>query len=125
MLNAILGSKLNQSQMFDEKGMRIPVTNILAGPCVVVRLKDKEADGYNAVVVGFGQRRPITLKKPVLESLNKAGLKEAPPRFLKELYVDYSVVKKENLAPGVNINVADVLKEGDFVEVVGTSSGKG
>ena len=125
MLNAIIGSKINQSQMFDEAGNRIPVTNILAGPCTVVRLKDKEVDGYSALVVGFGTRRPITLKKPVLASLEKALLKETPPRFLKELRMNFDVDVKEKLAPGLSIKVGDVFKEGDIVEVTGTSSGKG
>ena len=125
MLNSILGSKINQGQMYDEAGIRIPVTNIVAGPCVVIRQKSNETDGYNAVLVGFGQKRAITLSKATKGMLTKAGINEKLPRFLKEIKVELQDSGSDSLKPGTTIGVADVFKEGDTVEVVGTSSGKG
>lgn len=111
--------------MFDESGLRIPVTNIVAGPCTVISQKVKAVDGYDALVVGFGQKRPFTLSKAIIGSVTKAGLKDKPPRFLREIKLTDNTPDADKLAPGANFTVADVLKVGDLVEVVGTSSGKG
>jgi len=110
MINAILGTKIKQTQKFDEKGIRYPVTLINAGPCPVVQIKTMEKDGYVAIQVGFG------IKK------SKAEGKKAP-RFLREIGVleDGS----EKLEVGTEIKVADVLKVGDTVDVMGVSKGKG
>ncbi|OGG03457.1 50S ribosomal protein L3 [Candidatus Gottesmanbacteria bacterium RBG_16_37_8] len=125
MLNSLIGTKINQSQMFDEKGMRMAVTNILAGPCVVVSIKEEAKDGFNAVVVGFGQRRLITVKKPIQGILKKAGIIEKPPRFLKELRITGTEDEKDAIMPGQSVSVGDVFKEGDLVQVTGTSKGAG
>ena len=124
-MNSLIGTKINQSQMFDEKGMRIAVTNILAGPCVVVSIKEEAKDGFNAVIVGFGQRRLITVKKPIQGILKKAGIIEKPPRFYKELRITSAKDEKDVIKLGQSISVGDVLKEGDIVQVTGTSKGAG
>lgn len=125
MLNALLGSKINQSQAFDEKGNRIPVTHILAGPCHVVRIKNQSKDGADSVVLGLGNKRAITVKKPALGIFKKAGLENIAPRFLKEVKVDNLDDIQDRVKPGSSINVADVFQEGDFVQVTSTSKGKG
>ena len=117
MINSLIGTKINQSQLFDETGQRIPVTNILAGPCVVVSIKEEAKDGFNAVIVGFGQRRLITVKKPIQGLLKKAGLEKKPPRFLKELRISATENEKDTIKPGQSISVIDVLKEGDIIEI--------
>lgn len=123
MLNAILGSKLDQSQMFDKDGNRITVTNILAGPCKIVAIKDSQKDGYTAVQVGFGTRRPITITKPVKGVIDKAGLGQKPPRFLREIAIMESDIG--DLKPGSEIKVTDVFQPGDKVQVTSISKGKG
>lgn len=125
MLNQIIGSKINQSQLFDGSGLRIPVTNILAGPCIVVRFKKKEIDGYNAVIVGFGQKRPNLLNKAIKGTLDKAGIKDNSPRFFRELKLKIADSGENELKAGSQVRVSDVFKEGDLVEIIGTSSGKG
>lgn len=125
MINSILGSKLSQSQFFDADGNRIPVTNILAGPCVVIRQKTTEVDGYNSVVIGFGMRRAKTLNKAEIGNFTKAGIKEKLPRFLNEVKITDSDSDKEKYIPGANITVTEVLKEGDVVEITGTAKGSG
>jgi len=125
MINTILGLKLDQSQQFTASGKRIPVTRILTGPCVVVDVKTENKDGYNAVCFGFGNRRQITLTRPELGRLKKAGLDKNPPRFLKEIKVSDEDIKSGELKPGKLFHLADILKEGDTIQVTGISKGKG
>ena len=125
MLNSILGTKLNQGQIFDVNGVRVPVTKIIAGPCVVIRQKFKNVDGVDAVVVGFGIRRQITLNKSEVGMLEKAGLKDKLPRFLKDIKIEADQLDAAKLTPGQTFSVDQVFKEGDFLAVTGTSKGAG
>ena len=118
MEKAILGKKLGMTQVFDSNGVIVPVTVVEAGPCVVVQKKTKEVDGYEAVVVGFGDIRENLKNKPELGLFKKANV--APKRYLKELQLD-------NMS---SLNVGDEIKcsmfvEGDIVDVTGTSKGHG
>lgn len=117
MINAILGIKLGQSQKFSSEGERIPVTEIQAGPCVVVQAKK------GAVQIGLGEKKEKKTKKPILGHIKKAGLKTVP-LFLREIRVNQSK-ESSNLKPGDEIKVGDVLKPGDIVDVTGISKGKG
>lgn len=126
MISAILGKKIDQSQSFTVEGKRIPVTRILATPCLVVAAKTAAKDGYNAIQFGFGTRRVATITKPELGHLKKAGLDKNPPRFLREIKVDKETIEQaEKVKPGTLVKVADVLKEGDKIKVIGVSKGKG
>ena len=96
----------------------IPVTVIEAGPCAVVQKKTTENDGYDAVQIGFGDKKVSRVNKPMAGHFNKAGV--APKRILKEF----------RLADTSSVNVGDILKAdifeaGDIVDVVGKSKGKG
>lgn len=124
MITAIIGIKINQSQSFTLDGKRIPVTFIQAGPCIVVNMKTQDKDGYNAVQLGYGQRRVITVTKPVIGNLKKAGLEKNPPRFLKEVYVS-DLSSLNNLEPGMEIKVGEVFTAGNTVQITGISKGKG
>ncbi|KKS96011.1 MAG: 50S ribosomal protein L3, large subunit ribosomal protein L3 [Candidatus Gottesmanbacteria bacterium GW2011_GWA2_43_14] len=123
MFKAILGSKINQSQLFDKEGNRLAVTHITAGPCQVVSVKTEETDGYRAVVIGFGTKRIKLLTKAQMGNFKKAGLDKIPPRFLTEIETGRELTGEAK--PGQSYNVADVFKEGDTVQVTGTSKGKG
>ena len=117
-MKAIIGKKVGMSQIFDENGKVIPVTVIEAGPCVVVQKKTAEKDGYAAVQLGFEDVPERKLTKPELGHLNKAGV--APKKYLREF----------DLENAAELNVGDVIKadtfkEGDFVDVTGTSKGHG
>lgn len=125
MINAIIGTKINQSQVFDSTGNRLSVTKINAGPCFVVTLKNKDKDGYNAVTLGCGTRRISVLSKPEIGVLKKAGLDKNPPRFLREIKVENPEDFSDKIKPGTVINLQDVLKIGDIVQVAGVSKGKG
>lgn len=123
-MKAILGTKITQSQAFTAGGKRIPVTSILAGPCFVVDIKAAERHGYNAVQLGLGVRRTITVSQPILGILKKAGLEKNPPRFLKEITLS-NLSDLGDLKPGMEVKVGDVFTAGDVVQVTGISKGKG
>ena len=74
MNKGIIGKKIGMTQLFDEKGMIVPVTIIEAGPCVVVQKKTVENDGYQAVQLGFGEVKLSRLSKPAKGHFDKAGV---------------------------------------------------
>lgn len=118
MPNGILGRKLGMTQLFTPEGRAVPVTVVEAGPCVVVQAKSSEKDGYSAVQLGFGEIKEQRVTKPTRGHFAKAGLK--PLRFLREV----ELKEGETLAVGQEVK-ADIFQEGEFVDVVGTSRGKG
>ena len=117
-MKAIIGKKVGMSQIFDENGKVIPVTVIEAGPCTVVQKKTAEKEGYNAVQLGFEDIPERKLSKPEMGHLNKAGV--APKKYLRE----FDLENAAELNVG-DIVKADTFKEGDFVDVTGTSKGHG
>lgn len=118
MAKAILGKKLGMTQIFAEDGKVTPVTVIEAGPCVVVQRKTSARDGYEAIQVGFGQKRERLFNKPEKGHFAKANLK--PMRFLREFRVESS----EGFSVGQEIK-ADLFSVGEKIDVTGKSRGKG
>ena len=118
MEKAIIGRKIGMSQIFDEAGKVIPVTVIEAGPCVVVQKKTEEKDGYNAVQLGFQDVAERKLSKPEQGHLKKAG--DSLKKYLKEF-------RFEDCTPFQlgDVVKADMFVTGDYVDVTGTSKGKG
>ncbi len=118
MKKAILGIKLGMTQIFAEDGKVIPVTVINAGPCVVVQSKTVENDGYNSVVVGFGDVREKSLNKPQKGIFAKANV--AAKKYLREFRLED--------ASALNIGdeiKADTFDAGEKIDVSGISKGKG
>ena len=118
MQKGIIGKKLGMTQLFDANGKVVPVTVIEAGPCTVVQKKTEESDGYQAVQLGFGEVSAKKVNKAAKGHFDKADV--APKRTLREF----------RLADISGMNVGDILKadvfaEGDHVDVVGISKGKG
>lgn len=118
MKKAILGTKVGMTQIFGEGGKVIPVTAILAGPCVVVQKKTAETDGYSAVQVGYGDIKEKKVNKPLKGHFAKADL--ANKKYLREFKLDDA----ESMSVGDEIK-ADVFEAGDKVDVTGISKGKG
>jgi large subunit ribosomal protein L3 len=114
----LLGAKLGMTQIFDQSARAVPVTVIQAGPCTVTQVKSPERDGYAAVQLAFGDIKPKRVTKPRAGHFAKAGAE--PRRHLIELRTadaaDYTL--GQTLA-------ADVFAEGDRLDVVGVSKGKG
>ncbi len=118
MVNGLLGRKLGMTRVFTEDGRWIDVTLLEAGPCMVVQRKTHDKDGYEAVQVGFGEKRESRCTKPLRGHFKQAGLE--PKRFLREFRVE----TKDELKPGDEIRT-DIFKAGDRVDVSGTTKGKG
>jgi len=122
VISAIIGKKIGMTTIFDEKGLTVPVTLIEAGPVTVIQVRTLERDGYSAVQLGFGEKKLQRANKPELGHAKKAGT--SPKRVLKELRVEADKVAGFSL--GQVIKLADVgFAKGDFVDVIGTSIGKG
>lgn len=110
------------TQIFDSKGNFIPVTVIEVGPCHVVQKKTKETDGYEAVQVGVGTVKEKRLNRPERGHFAKAQV--APHRRLRELRTEDAREFADGLEVGSELR-ADVFAEGEYVDVTGTSKGKG
>lgn len=122
-VDSFIGEKLEQAQIFDQQGKRVPVTVVAAYPCTVVRVLTEEKDGYNALQLGIGIKKEKRTTKPILGQIKKAGLKKIP-RFLQEIRLKDSQATNMFKA-GDEIRVGDVFKVGDSVDVTGVSWGKG
>lgn len=124
MISGIIGRKVGMTQIFAEDGTVTPVTVIKAGPCVVVQTKSAAGkDGYNAVQLGLVEDKPIKLKnvtKPMRGHFEKTGAGMPPTRILKEI----RLVGEPEAAIGDQIKV-DVFADGDKIEVIGKSKGRG
>lgn len=118
MQKAIIGKKIGMTQIFDAAGKVVPVTVIEAGPCPVVQKKTVEIDGYEAVQVGFGEKKEKRSNKPELGHFKKSGV--SVRKVLKEFRLDD--VSSLNLGDEIKCTV---FAEGDRVDVSGTSKGKG
>ena len=118
MKKGIIGKKLGMTQVFDQNGNVIPVTVIEAGPCLVTFKKTAENDGYDAVQLGYGEIKANKVTKPLKGHFDKNDV--APKRVLKEFRLDDTSAL--NIGDLVK---ADVFAEGESVDVVGRSKGKG
>ena len=118
MKKGLIGRKIGMTQVFDEKGNVIPVTVVELGPCAVVQKKTVENDGYNAVQLGFEDKKVTRTNKPMKGHFDKANV--APKKVLKEFRLE------DDSALNVgDIIKADIFAAGEKVDVVGTSKGKG
>jgi large subunit ribosomal protein L3 len=118
-MKGILGIKIGMTQIFEDDGKVIPVTVVKAGPCMVVQRKTTDRDGYEAVQIGLVEDRPPRkVAKPMQGHFDKAGV--APTRRLVEFGVDGD----DPIKPGDQVQ-ASVFEEQDYVDVIGTSKGKG
>lgn len=118
MLNGILGRKLGMTCIFTEDGRWIDVTLVKAGPCTVIQRKTQDSDGYEAVQVGFEDKKEKNVNKPMTGHYAKSGA--SPKSVLREFRVDAA----NELKAGDEIT-SEIFKTGDRVDVQGTSKGKG
>uniref|UniRef100_A0A7C3MMU3 Large ribosomal subunit protein uL3 n=1 Tax=Dictyoglomus thermophilum TaxID=14 RepID=A0A7C3MMU3_DICTH len=115
---AILGRKVGMTQIFGENGEIIPVTVIKSGPCLILNVRTKEKDGYNAIQLGFERCKESKLNKPLLGIFKKLGF--PPFKVIKEV----RVVNTSDFVPGQEIKV-EIFQEGELVDVTGKSKGHG
>lgn len=119
-MKGILGKKVGMTQVFDDLGEVIPVTVIEAGPCFVAQVKTVERDGYTAIQLGFDEAKPKRLTQPQLKHLQKSNV--PPLRHLREIRL--TTDELANFEEGQKLTV-DIFEEGEFVDVTGTSKGRG
>jgi large subunit ribosomal protein L3 len=117
-MQGLIGKKLGMTQVFDKQGDMVPVTMIAAGPCVVIQRKTKAQDGYEAVQLGFEDRREKGLSKAALGRFKKANV--GPKRYLAEFPVDAT----EECKAGDAVSLS-VLDGAAFVDVEGVTKGLG
>jgi large subunit ribosomal protein L3 len=116
-MKSIIGKKVGMTSIFDASGKQTAVTIIEAGPCVVTQKKTVETDGYNALQIAFGDKKEKHSIKAEVNHFAKANT--APKRFVKE-------IRDSELDKNVGETITvDIFTEGDSVEVVGTTKGKG
>jgi large subunit ribosomal protein L3 len=119
MIATLLGKKIGMTQVYDAQNVLVPVTVVEAGPCPVVQVKTIESDGYNAVQLGFGALKAKNASKAETNHAKKAGL-ASTPRLLNEV----RLTEAPSVKPGDIITVA-VFSEGQIIDVLGVSKGKG
>jgi large subunit ribosomal protein L3 len=115
-MSGIIGKKVGMTSIFDAEGRNIPCTVIEAGPCVVTQVKTEEKDGYSSIQLGFDEAKEKNVTQPLKGHYAKANT--TPKRKL----VEFS--EFENVSLGDTVTV-DIFVEGDYIDVVGTSKGKG
>lgn len=118
MKKAIIAKKIGMTQIFKEDGTLVPVTVLEAGPCSVLQVKTMENDGYEAIQVGFQDKKEHRVSKPLKGHFAKAGV--SPKRIVKEFRFEDSA----EYQVGSEIK-ADIFSEGDIIDVSGVSKGKG
>lgn len=117
-MSGLIGKKIGMTSVFGEDGKSVGCTLVEVGPCVVTQVKTVEKDGYHAIQLGFGEGREKTTTNSVLGHCKKANTSA------KRKFAEFKEFEKE-LNLGDVLTVADVFTEGDFVDAVGTSKGKG
>jgi large subunit ribosomal protein L3 len=117
-MEGLIGRKIGMTQVYDDKGRRISVTVIEAGPCPVVQVKTPETDGYCAAQLGFSEQKPSRLPKAEVKHFEKAGLK--PCKVTKEFAIDAGETVKAG--DTVTVNIFDGVK---YVDVSGITKGRG
>lgn len=117
-IKGILGTKLGMTQVFDEENRVVPVTVVEAGPCVVTQVRTKDVDGYDAVQIAYGEIDPRKANKPQAGHFKKAGV--TPRRHVVEIRTPDASSYEVGQEVGV-----DVFGDIEYVDVTGTSKGKG
>ena len=112
----IIGTKVGMTSIFGEGGAIIPCTVIQAGPCVVTQKKSKDKDGYDAIQLGYGDKKEKNTTKPMKNHFEKSG--GAP----KAKLVEFKGMDDLNVG---DIVTSEILAEGEKVNIIGTSKGKG
>ena len=118
MINAIIGRKLDMTQIFASDGTVYPVTLVQVGPCTVTQVKTEKTDGYSALQIGFGTKKAKSVNKPLKGHLDKIG--KGYFEVLREIPVD----DPSEHNPGDQV-LADMFEIGENIDVIGKSKGKG
>jgi large subunit ribosomal protein L3 len=124
MVTGIIARKLGMTQVFAKDGTVSPATLVKAGPCVVLQAKAAQTDGYEAVQLGFVEEKPAKVNKALGGHYKKAG-NVPPTRVRREVKLASGPADEAPLKAGDQILVGGVFKDGDRIDVIGISRGKG
>jgi large subunit ribosomal protein L3 len=116
----LLGKKVGMTRLYDEAGKLLPVTVIEAGPCTVMQVRTLQLDGYNAVQLGYDDVKPSRRNNPQIGHAQKAGT--TPKKFVREMRLADDVEPEYKVGDSITVSV---FTENEFVDVIGTSKGKG
>ncbi len=119
MIPAILGTKVGMTRVCDDKGAVTPVSVVSAGPCTVLQVRTPDCDGYHAVQMGFKDVKPHRSTKPLIGHAAKAG--SGPKRFSREIRLSVA----SDVSPGDVLTVEQFVEGVAYVDVTGTSKGRG
>lgn len=117
-MSGLIGKKIGMTSVYNADGQALACTVIEAGPCVVTQVKTEETDGYNAIQLGFGEKKEKHTTQPLMGHFKKANT--TPKRKLVE-FKEF----EDKLNLGQTLSVVDIFGEGDYVDVVGTAKGRG
>lgn len=118
-MSGIIGKKIGMTSIFDAAGKNVPCTVIEAGPCVVTQIKTKETDGYEAIQLAFDEKKEKQTSRPLMGHFNKA--KTAPKRIVSE-FTRFEAEHRKKFGEEITV---DIFIEGEYIDVVGISKGKG
>jgi len=121
-MSGIIGKKIGMTSIFSASGENIPCTLIEAGPCVVTQVKNEDTDGYNAIQLAYGEMKEKRASKAAKGHFAKANT--TPKKQVIE-FRNFREEFENKVQLGNTITIADVFKEEEFVDVIGTSKGKG
>jgi len=118
-MSGIIGKKIGMTSIFDDAGKNIPCTVIEAGPCVVTQVKTKETDGYDAIQLAYEDKKDKHTTSALKGHFAKAGV--SPKRIVRE-FTRFEAEHQKKYGDELTV---DIFEEGEFIDVVGTSKGKG
>lgn len=118
-MNGLIGKKVGMTNIFDAKGRNVACTVIEVGPCVVTQVKTEDTDGYNALQLAFGEAKMKNTPRPLIGHFKQAG---TGPKSKVVEFRDFNLVQK---SLGDIVKVDELFAEGDKLDAVGTSKGKG
>lgn len=121
-MSGIIGKKVGMTSIYGADGQSVACTVIEAGPCVITQVKNEETDGYRAVQLAYGERKEKNTPRALKGHFKKANT--TPKKEVVE-FRDFRKEFEDKVVLGNTISVADVFVEGDFVDAIGTSKGKG
>lgn len=118
-MSGIIGKKIGMTSVFDAAGKNVPCTVIEAGPCVVTQVKTKETDGYEAIQLAFDEKKEKQTGRPLMGHFKKANT--TPKRIVAE-FTRFEAEHRKKFGEEVTV---DIFIEGEYIDVVGVSKGKG
>lgn len=121
-MSGIIGKKIGMTSIYDAEGRSVACTLVQAGPCVVTHIKNEESDGYKSVQLSYDERKEKRTPKAIKGHFDRANT--TPKRKVVE-FKDFRVEFEGGITLGQTIGVGDVFKEGEFVDAIGLSKGKG